>query len=135
MLLNILYINIYIGSGQDSTNGFENKFWKYSSILDSWTVEASIPSVGRFSSSAFAMADTGYLGLGSDSSFSFFYNDIYKFYPDTLLARHENLNNEMYISVYPNPNNGVFTLEVKSEEIRANSIIVVYNIGLTQIQV
>jgi N-acetylneuraminic acid mutarotase len=119
--------NIYIGTG-DSLNSLSStlkNIWKYNTLLDSWTQEATFAGGVREASISFAIGDSGYLGAGVDSSANF-YNDLYKFYPDTLTAINEITDNENSISVYPNPSNGLFILQlgINNYELR----IEVYNI-------
>ena len=122
--------NIYVGTGQaqDSTN-FQSidvkTFWKYNTTNNSWSEEAKFLGVARVLSSAFAIADSGYIGFGTDT-LSNFYNDWYKFYPDTLTAINELSPVVNSISVYPNPSDGEFT--IVSSALIGQSLVEVYNV-------
>lgn len=113
--------NIYVGSG-DSTAGAlsaDHRFWKYNTVTDSWAQEASVPGITKVAGGAFSIGDTGYYGFGTDSN-TYAHNIFDKFYAGDncpLVSNCisgtgiDNISLEYSISVYPNPNNGIFTIQ------------------------
>jgi N-acetylneuraminic acid mutarotase len=128
--------NIYIGSG-DSTAGLlatDHRFWKYNTVSDFWTQESDVPRLTKAYGDAFSIGDTGYYGFGSDSN-GYARNIFDKFYGGDNCPIISNCNSasineispEERISVYPNPSNGKFTLEISNSIIEDRNIIEVYN--------
>jgi N-acetylneuraminic acid mutarotase len=128
--------NIYVGSG-DSTDGIDeyHGFWKYNTVVDSWTQEASVPGITKLQGTAFAIGDTGYYGFGYDSD-AIVYNRFYRFYNNdscNKITGYNNITDNSEINIYPNPNNGRFTLESNSASISGKNTLEVYNILGTKV--
>lgn len=104
--------DIYVGTGQDSTAACLSEFWQYNTTNNTWTKQANFPDL-RGACSAFAIGDTGYMGLGAflDTSISNYFNDLYRFLPDSI-AGISNLNITSRPSVYPNPFNIYTNIEI-----------------------
>ena len=125
--------NIYVGTGD--TSRWDHEFWKYNTILDSWTQEASVPGITKLQGTAFAIGDTGYYGFGYDSD-AIVYNRFYRFYNNdscNKITGYNNITDNSEINIYPNPNNGRFTLESNSASISGKNTLEVYNILGTKV--
>jgi len=128
----VIGTNIYLGTGATkgaSNDSYEQDFWKYNVLTDKWTPQAKFIGNARTNgNTAFSIADSGYIGMGTDS-IPDYYHDFYKFYPDTLTGINELSVNEKAISIYPNPTNGDFTLKVaNNRQLIGDSKIEVYNV-------
>jgi N-acetylneuraminic acid mutarotase len=131
--------NIYVGSGSSSAyfgGGDFNQFWKYNTLSDTWTQEANVPGVSKLQGAAFAIADSGYYGFGCDSVVHV-RNIFDKFYGGDSCNYNISTGNDIIadaltISIYPNPNNGVFSVICNSEQNEESPpIIEIYNmVGL-----
>ena len=103
--------NIYIGTGQDGLGYNYRYFWQYDVLTDTWKKQPDFIGSARVVCSAFAIADTGYLGLGYNDT-STFYNDWYKFYPDTITEVQQIKNVSQIMNAYPNPFQKKCTIEI-----------------------
>jgi len=98
--------NIYLGSGVDTAYKFSREFWKYNTVSNTWTEEASVPGITKVEGAAFAIGDTGYYGFGEDSTGSKIINVFDKFYAgDTcnVDAGYSIIKDASEINIYPNP--------------------------------
>ncbi len=120
--------NIYIGCGDDSAFHFSHQFWKYNTVLDTWTQEANVPGITKVQGAAFAIGDTGYYGFGADSVTQV-HNIFDKFFANDSCNSNMGyniINDISKISVYPNPNNGIFTVQLSEDN--GQSSVEVYNL-------
>ena len=99
----VIGTNIYVGTGQDDGATDYSTFWKYNTMTDTWIKQANF-TYATFGGFAFAIGDTGYMGLGWDTiPPEYNSNTWYKFYPDTLTALNEIPFTKNNIIIYPNP--------------------------------
>ncbi|HVV54313.1 MAG TPA: kelch repeat-containing protein [Mucilaginibacter sp.] len=66
----------YVGFGSNST-----AFWKYNTETDQWSRVANFPGQPRIMGAAFAIGNTGYIGLGATPTVSQTFNEVWKFQP------------------------------------------------------
>ena len=71
---------VYVGLGNNSTDGNFNDFWKYSSTTDKWEQVATFPGIARYSTVAFTLNGKGYVGLGQSEN-KLYHDDFYCYDP------------------------------------------------------
>ncbi|HTA28621.1 MAG TPA: kelch repeat-containing protein [Bacteroidia bacterium] len=135
--------NIYVGSG-DTTSYLHSddygKFWKYNTISGIWTEEANTPYPHRILGTAFAIGDTGYYGLGNDST-GLVHTIFDKFYAgdscSNITTGDKDIADVSGLTIYPNPNNGIFTVVCHSSppagREESHATIEIYNIVGTKV--
>ena len=71
---------IYFGGG-----GTQGDFWAYNPDSDTWTQKADLPNStsGRGFAVAFTIGKYGYMGTGTNNSFTKLYNDFWMYDPDS----------------------------------------------------
>ena len=118
--------NIYVGTGFNGD--YYHTFWKYNSITDAWTSEPNYIGGGEAFCSAFAIGDSGYMGLGIDSQINP-YNDWYKFFDDTIATGLQNISSTANdISVYPNPFSSICNVSILYSIMVQSPRFALYNI-------
>ena len=119
----------YIGTGWDGvlTGIYENDIWEYDPAADSWTQKENFGGTAREHSVGFSIDTVGYIATGwcGDSLKKDFwaYNPIQV---DTI-SNPTDVNSHLLMSdinIYPNPGNGVFTIDYPKGKIKT---IAVYN--------
>lgn len=70
------YNKVYFGTGRDDSF-FERDFWEFDPSTNTWTRKKDFPGSGRFCGVGFNIANTGFIGLGTDGGFlkDFYYYD------------------------------------------------------------
>ncbi|HTB06171.1 MAG TPA: T9SS type A sorting domain-containing protein [Bacteroidia bacterium] len=115
----------YVGLGAANTSTTLNDLWMYDPVKDSWTAEPNYPAGTLCSASTFTIGNTGYVGTGM-------YNDIYdtsafwEFTPADSVTGINTITVSNAVNLYPNPSNGVFTIE--SSVVSRQSIVEIYNV-------
>lgn len=97
--------NIYVGSGDDSSIGWNHSFWKYNTLSDTWTQESSVLGTTKVQGTAFSIGDTGYYGFGFDSD-AIVKNIFDKFYAGDSCEITNDIKTIIKpsgVSLYPNP--------------------------------
>ncbi len=120
---------VYLGTGEGKNNDtlkFLPYFWRYNAIYDSWTQELSYPGLSRSVCYSFAIGDTGYLGLGVDSSGGFF-NTFNKFIPDSSTSTSNIKAAQENIVAFPNPFTNTCTLLLPDEILLCHPTFNLYN--------
>ena len=119
--------NIYVGTGETyfPVRAF-NSFWQYNIITNNWTQQANFIGGKKGVCSAFAVGDTGYMGLGVYDSTFRGTNSLDRFIPSITTGINELSLDCTYISIYPNPTNGIFTIQ--SALICNHTSIDIYNV-------
>ena len=92
-------------------------FWEYSVEHDTWTQKNDFGGMARSDATGFSVGMKGYIGCGNISGQQT--NDLWEFDPgcrteSTDFDVHFYDEGWMKFSVYPNPNNGEFTIKVKT---------------------
>jgi N-acetylneuraminic acid mutarotase len=67
----------YVCGGKNGPNQYWNQLWEYNPATDTWAQRAPFPGGPRYSMSAFAVGNTGYVGLGVD--FNILRQDMWKY--------------------------------------------------------
>lgn len=113
----------YIGVGYSST--WVNTFYEYNSLTDTWIQRANFPPIPeRYSVSAFAIGNKGYMGLGRDENL-IMYAEWYEFTPvSTSISESDEIiagfnvfpvpaTNELYVELRENSSNklDIYTCE------------------------
>lgn len=98
----------YIGSGILITGSYTASFFEYNPYNDTWTQKASFPGGSRVGVTGFSVWNKGYFSFGKDFNANY-YKDLWEYTPDSLTGVVELEN--MKVSIYPNPNNGIFMIE------------------------
>ncbi|HXB11385.1 MAG TPA: T9SS type A sorting domain-containing protein [Bacteroidia bacterium] len=118
----------YVGTGRSAVSGgiWLKDYFAYDTNTKSWNQIANIP-MPRYAGGieGASCGGKGYVGTGYDSLLNY-QKDFWQYDPSPTGINEVGAANNN-ISVYPNPSNGVFTIGVKSEELRDKSAIVVYN--------
>lgn len=78
----------YIGTGATLSNNYNNDFWEYDALLNSWTQKANFPGTARIAAVGFSIGSKGYIGTGVDLN-NIRRNDFYEYDPlnNTWIAR------------------------------------------------
>lgn len=78
----------YIGTGATLSNNYNNDFWEYDALLNSWTQKANFPGTARIAAVGFSIGSKGYIGTGVDLN-NTRRNDFYEYDPlnNTWIAR------------------------------------------------
>lgn len=88
-------------AGMGSDGAYNNDTWWYNSSLNSWNYTTSFSGAARRSVASFVIGNVGYMGTGKSGGGS--KQDFYKLNADVGM---EDLENNKYLSVYPNPVSG-----------------------------
>lgn len=71
---------IYAGGGYDNqSNSFDNSFYLYSELNNTWQPVASFPGTGRFTAVSFSIGQKGYYGLGMGTQWPLYYTDFWQY--------------------------------------------------------
>ncbi len=122
--------NIYLGSGIDSAFRWCHEFWKYNTVTNTWTQQASPPGKTKVEGAAFAIGDTGYYGFGWDSLGIVHCNIFDKFYAgdscnittsDAIASQYSSIN------IFPNPSNGMFSINYSTSGSASQKRVEIFN--------
>ena len=105
----------YFGTGIDDAAQVYKDFWEYDPALNIWTQKANFGGVARDNAVGFSIGLVGYIGTGVNSSFNPT-NDFWQ-YCDTCLAGINEIQNQISISVSPNPFTETATLRITNPRI------------------
>jgi len=115
----------YIGTGDDGNNPnyiYYQDFWEWDQSSNTWTQKINLPDTVRRSAIGFSIGNYGYIGTGGISDAGFL--NSYWEYCDTCSGTEvSEINLENLISVYPNPTQGKFNVQMSGfENVKINSI-------------
>jgi N-acetylneuraminic acid mutarotase len=117
----------FVGTGLNQSSGkMSRDFWYYSSKTNTWTPVATLTGVGRWTGVSFSIGDRGYIGTGYDSVNDYL-EDYWEYTPSVFSGVASFAKQTGGISVYPNPSNGQFNLQITNYEVGIKNIEV-YNI-------
>ena len=120
----------YVGTGNNEFTGKVTRdFWSYSSTTNTWTSIATLTGVGRWTGVGFAIGNKGYAGTGYDSTNAYL-QDYWEYFScsdttNNITGISSIVKQTGEINVYPNPNNGNFTLVLSGTSDK--STVEVYN--------
>ncbi len=100
--------------------------WMYTRIAGTWTQQGTILINSGTFQSVFISADGNTAIVGNDLD-SNLMGAAWVFTQDSTTGI-ENISNQNSLTLYPNPSNGLFTIEMKSENLTVNSSVEVYNV-------
>jgi N-acetylneuraminic acid mutarotase len=115
----------YVGTGNNTTGQLYRDFWSYSATTNAWTAIKTLTGVARYDAVAFTIRNRGYVGTGFDSVGDYL-TDYWVYSPtgptgiNSITAKSNN------ITVYPNPNNGNFTIQLSGVSAQS-SVVEIYN--------
>ena len=96
----------FICTGEDINFDYRNDLWEYNYFSNSWVQRADLPGPGRSNAIAFVLNNIAFVGTGYDG---IFYDDLWA-YNKTLGV--QSLQDQIEISMYPNPSNNVVHLKI-----------------------
>ncbi|MCU0660237.1 MAG: hypothetical protein MUD00_01310 [Candidatus Pacebacteria bacterium] len=99
----------YVGAGQGASSVNYSDCFKYNPLSDTWTSVISLPFARHWSIGA-AIADSGYIGLGS--IFSSYTNDLSCFVDTNITTNVLGVTQQMFFSAFPNPATGSLYVRV-----------------------
>ena len=102
--------NGYIGTGGNFNNASYPDFWEYSPSNNKWVKKANFGGATRWLAVGFSIGNKGFIGTGGNAAFSPDFKDLWEYTPEATAVNE--LDNAINISVYPNPSNGVFSIEM-----------------------
>ena len=107
---------LYVGCGTDTTFHHHKDFWRYDPQTDSWTQVDSFPGGYRIIAPTFTIGNKAYVCSGLDADLATQYNDTWEYTPDSIYrAGIREIDPSQLIRLYPNPNNGNFTLQTSQQ--------------------
>lgn len=96
---------LFVTTGDDGFN-YLNDTWEYNYFGDVWSQTTDFPAAGRSGAIAFVIENRCYVGGGTASGN--YYDDFYEF---VFILGEEQIDLDLS-TVYPNPNNGTFTVSL-----------------------
>jgi hypothetical protein len=122
----------YLGTGHlgDATYDKCKDFWEYSVENDSWTRKSDFGGKAIWEATGFSIGTKGYIGCGNITGQQT--NDFWEYDPgcqkeSSNIPELANDGGWMQFSIYPNPNNGQFTIDVKTSALQIFNVEI-YNI-------
>jgi N-acetylneuraminic acid mutarotase len=103
---------VALGNG----GGFKNHLLFYNVNKNTWNTLLDFDEFFRTGLISFGLGNKVYFGTGTDSLFGELYNDIWEYSPNTVNLNEVRIN-ENLVKVFPNPNNGSFSVESNIENI------------------
>jgi len=88
-------------------------FRMYDPNTNAWSVKTSFPGGTTSGAASFSIGNKGYIACGGDN-FSNYYNQLWEYTPDTASGIEEL--EKLEASIYPNPNNGNFSISINEKE-------------------
>ncbi len=118
----------YVGTGRSAASGgiWIKDYFAYDTNTKSWSQIANIP-MPRYAGGieGASCGGKGYVGTGYDSLLNY-QKDFWQYDPSPAgINEVEAANNS--VNVYPNPSNGLFRIQAKSQQLMTNSTLEVYN--------
>ena len=98
-------------------------FWEYDPSSNTWAQKADFGGPARYAAVGFSIGLKGYIGTGYDGGYQ---NDFWEYGPLTDLGVDE-LNNQIAVSIYPNPFSSMATIQFGDGVDLANIKIEVYD--------
>ena len=99
----------YIGTGGDGA-GNNQDFWEWNQTSNTWTQKANFGGTARSFAIGFSIGNYGYIGTGADNSNRF--QDFWEYYDSTSTVGINEIQNQISISVFPNPIAETATLRI-----------------------
>jgi hypothetical protein len=123
----------YIGTGAYGDVSYDKckDFWEYSVETDSWTQKPDFGGIAKSEATGFSIGTKGYIGCGNLSGQQQT-NDFWEYDPGcqkdpSNIPELANDGGWMQFSIYPNPNNGQFTIDVKTSTLQVFNVEI-YNV-------
>jgi hypothetical protein len=119
----------YISTGYGSQL-YYNDFWEWNQATNTWTQRANVGGTGRDAAVGFAVGTKAYIGMGYDNGDTY-RKDFWEYVPcltnPTLINE---VVNENMVSVFPNPTNGVFQIQIDNDQLTSDNTysLEIYNI-------
>jgi N-acetylneuraminic acid mutarotase len=118
----------YAGSGNNTGPSYiySRDFWSYDTTTGNWTPIETLPGASRTVSVSFTIGFKGYVATGSSDSVGYL-TDTWEF-ANISEGVNEIADSKTSVQLYPNPNNGQFTIQLaNSQQPITNSQVEVYN--------
>ena len=110
----------YIGTG----NFFTKDFWEWDQATNTWTQKADFGGFPRELAVGFSIGNKGYIGTGWDGSS--LKQDFWEYDPNGVAGINEL--SQIETSVFPNPSNEIFAIQVDSKQSSADNMnLLIYN--------
>ncbi len=102
----------YVGTGSETypNQAGTNHFWEYDPANNTWT---AIPNMGgtiRLTAAAFSIGNIGYCGTGAYQDYTLDLTEFWQYAPASDVGTYDLQNQNIDISVYPNPSSGFIKL-------------------------